>query len=51
VVNAVIGENVIGNAAVSKKNLRAIQESLTNERSTSGRVYIEISRIPAFSVG
>ncbi len=25
VVNAVIGENVIGNAAVSKKNLKAIQ--------------------------
>ncbi len=51
VVNALIDENVIENAAMSKKNLRAIQAAFNEWNATSGRSLNEISRILAFSVG
>ncbi|POF34745.1 DNA-3-methyladenine glycosylase I [Roseibium marinum] len=51
VVNALIRENVIENAAMSKKNLKAIQAMFNEWKTTSGRTLNEISRILAFSTG
>jgi 3-methyladenine DNA glycosylase Tag len=51
VVNALIRENVIENASLSKKNLNAIQAAFNDWKATSGRTLNEISRILAFSVG
>jgi 3-methyladenine DNA glycosylase Tag len=51
VVNALIRENVIENASLSKKNLNAIQAAFNDWKATSDRTLNEISRILAFSVG
>ncbi|GAA0778571.1 3-methyladenine DNA glycosylase [Roseibium denhamense] len=51
VVNALLREQVIETASLSKKNLNAIQAAFNEWKTTSGRPLTEISRILAFSAG